>query len=179
MRLWLIVLLAGLLLFSSGCAALAETTVKVEKQVGEESVPAAEPVLPEIARELAMAMLEAEWLKVFLLLESRPPLILLSALEGQTNEVEGADSYGQQLVTILLRSEAVKLVVNRDDSQPLTAPADGETALQLGLESQADFFLESRIVDEVASPALQLKLVYLKEFEVVWSESRSLNKIKI
>jgi len=179
MRLWLIVLMAGLLLFSSGCATLAETTVKVEKQGGEESVSVAEPVLPEIARELAQTMLGSEWLNVFLLLESRPPLILLSALEGQTNEIEGADSYGQQLVAVLLKSEAVKLVVNKDDSLPLIAPTDGETALQLGLESQADFFLESRIVDEVASPALQLKLIYLKEFEVVWSETRNLNRIKI
>ncbi len=179
MRFWLIVLLAGLLPMGSGCAAPAETTVKVEKQAGDESVTVAEPVLPEIARELAQAMLAAEWLDVFLRLENRPPLILLSALEGQKSEIAGADSYGQQFVAILLKSEAVQLVVNRDNNQPFIALKDSKAALQLAVESKADFFLQSSIISDGFYPALQLKLVYLKEFEVVWSETRNLNRIKI
>ncbi|GEM_PF-6893836 len=178
MRFWSIILIAELLLLGSGCVSPARTAVRTEKPE-EKSLPTLAPVLPQIADELVQVMLNAEWLDVFKLLEARSPVILPGTLETNGQEIAGMENYGQQLVASLLRSKAVQLVVNKDDSPMPIILDSAAAAMQLSLDSNADFFLESSIVDSMAYPELQLRLIYLKEYEVVWSETRSLYKIKI
>lgn len=174
MRFWSIILIAEMLLLGSGCVSPANTALKTEKPE-EVALPILIPDLPQAANELVQAMLSSEWLDVFRLLEARSPLILPGTLETNGREIAGAENYSQQLVAFLLQSKTVQLVVNKDDSPMPIVLDSAAAAMQLSLDSKADFFLESSIVD---SMALQLRLIFLKEFEVVWSETRSLYKIK-